>query len=398
MDFAFTDEQCMIREAAREFFQEHGASDRLRRAIDSAVGYDEDTWRAIGKEMNWAGITLPESLDGCGLGHVELAILQQEAGRCLHASPFFSTVCLATPAIDLAATDSQRASLLPAIAKGETRATLVFSDARGKPGVEGVVLELARRENGYCLSGEASYVTYGHAADLFVVAARSPGTRGIDGITLVALPSDTPGIGVDKLAMLDQTRPMARIHFDNVSVAPEQILGVAEKSGAAFEKALCHAQIALAAEQAGGAESALAITASYAGQRVQFGRPIGSFQAVKHRLADMMVQVEAAKSAVYYAACIADEDSDELPEAAAIAKACCSDAFLDCAANMIQLHGGIGFTWEHDAHLYFKRARASATLLGTPQYHRERLAEIIGLGPSNTWRIEPVEASPRRFA
>lgn len=395
MQFSFTDEQNLIREAAQAFFREHGASDRVRRAIDSPLGYDEESWHAMSKEMGWAGIALPEAHGGSGLGHVELAILQQEAGRCLHASPFFATVCLAAPAILFAGTETQRASLLPSIARGETRATLVLADASGAAGVEGVALTLEKRAAGYRLCGEACYVIHGHAADLYVVAARVPGTRGADGVSLVALPASTAGITADRLVMMDLTRPMARVRFADVVIAPEQILGIPEESGAALAKALWHAQIALAAEQTGGAQSALEITTRYAGQRIQFGRPIGSFQAVKHRLADMMVQVEAARSAAYYAACIANEDSDELPEAAAIAKACCSDAFFDCAASMLQLHGGIGFTWEHDAHLYFKRARASSTLLGSPQYHRERLAGIIGLDPDDRSDISTL---PKRSA
>lgn len=381
MHFTFTAEQDLIRETAREFFQQYGASERRRAAIDSAAGYDEEAWRAIAKDMGWAGIMLPESCGGSGLGHVELAILQQEAGRCLHPSPFFATVCLAAPAILLAGNESQRCSLLPGIARGETRATLAMTDVRGIPGVEGVSLQLEQDARGFRLTGEASYVIHGHAADLYVVAARSPGTHGADGITLLTLGRGTAGLSVERLVTMDLTRPMARLRFANVAVAPEQILGAPGQSGDALAKVLWRAQIALAAEQAGGAQGALALTTDYATQRVQFGRIIGSFQAVKHRLADMMVQVEAAKSAVYYAACVADEDGEDLPEAAAVAKACCSEAFLDCAGNMIQLHGGIGFTWEHDAHLYFKRARASATLLGTAQYHRERLAEILGLGP-----------------
>jgi alkylation response protein AidB-like acyl-CoA dehydrogenase len=380
MHFTFTEEQQLIRAAAHEFFQKHGASERVRAAVDSASAYDEATWRGMAEEMGWAGIRVPEPLGGSGLGHVELAILQQEAGRCLLPSPFFATVCLATPAIMLAGSESQQASLLPAIARGETRATVAMTDVRGIPGVEGITLRLEPAAQGYRLSGKVSYVIYGHVADLYVVAARAPGTRGLDGITLLTLPAGTPGVHVERLFMMDLTRPMARLRFDDVVVAPDQVLGEPGQAGNAVAKMLCQAQIALAAEQAGGAQNVLELTTAFATQRVQFGRPIGSFQAVKHRLADMMVQVEAAKSAVYYAACIADEDGDELAEAAAIAKACCSEAFMDCAGHMIQLHGGIGFTWEHDAHLYFKRARASATLLGAAPYHRERLAEMLGLG------------------
>jgi alkylation response protein AidB-like acyl-CoA dehydrogenase len=192
------------------------------------------------------------------------------------------------------------------------------------------------------------------------------------------------GVRIDDHVTLDLTRRMSRITLDDVPVSEEWVLGEAEAAGEGLERALQYARIALAAEAVGAAEWTLEMTTAYARQRVQFGRPIGSFQVIKHRLADMMIRIEAAQSAAWYAACVADELEAELDEAAAIAKACCCDAFYRCAADAIQLHGGIGFTWEHDAHLYFKRARATATLLGSPAWHRERLAQLMGLGRTCT--------------
>ncbi|MBK7249720.1 MAG: acyl-CoA/acyl-ACP dehydrogenase [Gammaproteobacteria bacterium] len=383
MQFAFTEEQDLIREAAQTFFREHGASQRVRAAMETPLGYDEGSWATMVREMGWAGIALPESVGGTGLGNVELAILQEEAGRCVQPSPFFSTVCLAAPAIRHAGTPAQQESLLGPIATGEARAALALTGAGGAPGLEGIGVTLERSGRKSRLVGEASYVVHGHAADLLVVAARSPGSRGAEGVSLIALPAGTKGVRIEKLVALDLTRPMARIRLENVEVTTTQILGEPEAAAAALTQALRLAQIALAAEQTGGAQGALETTTAYAKQRVQFGRAIGSFQAIKHRLADMMIAAEAAKSAAYYAACIADTAIGELAEAAAIAKSRCSDAFFDCAANMVQLHGGIGFTWEHDAQLYFKRARASSTLLGTPQYHRELLAQLMGLGAAS---------------
>lgn len=386
MQFAYTEEQRLIASSAETFFRTHGASERVRRAIASTGGFDEDAWREMG-DMGWMGMALPESYGGVGLGYVELTLLLEQMGRCVYPSPFFSTVCLAAPAILLAGSEAQRQELLPAIASGTKQATLVSCDERAIPGVDGVVSILERRAGEWRLTGTSCFVIYGHAADVFIVAARAPGSSGSSGVSLVALPASTPGISIGKLVMMDQTRPMSRVTFSNVTVAREQILGEPESAGAAYEATLQRGAIALAAEQTGGAQAALDITVEYAKQRVQFDRPIGSFQAVKHRLADMLVKVEAARSAMCYAACVVDENRAELLEAAAIAKACCSDTFLDCAGEMIQLHGGIGFTWEHDAHLYFKRARASATLLGTPQYHRATLARWMGLD-------EPVGVTP----
>jgi alkylation response protein AidB-like acyl-CoA dehydrogenase len=354
--FAFTDEQTLIHDAAREFCAEHGAPVRLRAAIDSPHGYDEATWRAIGEEMGWCGIALAAESGGSGLGAVELAILCEQMGRVLLPSPFFATVALAAPAIALAGTAAQREALLPGIAAGRTRATL------------------ARSRRGWRLEGEAGFVIHADAADLLVVAARAPRSRGIDGVSLAVVDPHDSRVSIERLTMLDQTRPMSRVRFDSVALGAYSLLGEAGEAGPALVATLSRAQAALAAEQLGGAEAALEIATEHAKARIQFDRPIGSFQAVKHRLADMMVATEAARSAAYYAACAVDELPEEFEEAASIAAAWCSETFTDCTAGMIQLLGGVGFTWEHAAHLYFKRARAASTLLGAPAWHRERIA------------------------
>jgi alkylation response protein AidB-like acyl-CoA dehydrogenase len=245
---------------------------------------------------------------------------------------------------------------------------------RGRPGSD--------RE--YRLSGTVEFVVHGSACDRLLVAARAPGSVGGQGISVVLVDPHAQGVGIYDPVTIDVTRRMSRITFHDVPVSEQCVLGEAEAAGEGLERALQYARIALAAEAVGAAEWTLEMTTAYARQRVQFGRPIGSFQVIKHRLADMMIRIEAAQSAAWYAACVADELEAELDEAAAIAKACCCDAFYRCAADAIQLHGGIGFTWEHDAHLYFKRARATATLLGSPAWHRERLAQLMGLGRTCT--------------
>jgi alkylation response protein AidB-like acyl-CoA dehydrogenase len=381
MQFAFSEEQDLIRESVREFLAEHGASTRVRAAIATEHGYDQDTWRAM-IEMGWTGLPLPERHGGSALGNVELVIVQQELGRRLTPSPYFASVCMAARAVQAAGTEAQCAEILPLLASGKKIGALAVTGRNGRAGLDAIGVQLSHEGSTYRLSGEASFVVSGHVAQLLIVAARAPGSRGADSVSLMVLPADAPGVRVERLVMMDETRRCARVSFDRVSVAREAILGEPGQSGVALERALQLAQISLAAEQTGGAEGALEMTVSYAKERVQFGRAIGSFQAVKHRLADMMVQIEAAKSAVYYAAVTADEQSEELPEAAALVKAYCSDAFSNCAGNAIQLHGGIGFTWEHDAHLYFKRARSSSTLLGDAAYHREQIAQRLNLVPS----------------
>jgi alkylation response protein AidB-like acyl-CoA dehydrogenase len=379
MEFSFTAEQNLIRETARAFCNENGSSARVRAVMETSSGYDATVWEQMSVEMGWAGIAIPERFGGAGLGAIELGILQHEQGRRLFPTPFFATVCLAAPIIAALGTEAQKAELLGSIATGKTRMAVALTGLTGTPGCAGITAGLQRSGRRLRLQGESSFVIYGHAYDVLLVAARAPGTQDMDGVSVVAIESNRPGVRVEKLTMLDQTRPMARLTFD-IDVGIESLLGDPENSGRGLEEAIRLARIALACESVGAAEWTLEMTTAYVRQRVQFGRPVGSFQAVKHRLADMMVLLEAARSASWYAACVADERPEELAEAAAIAKASCADAFYQCAANTIQLHGGIGFTWDHDAHLYFKRARAASTLLGSPAWQREQLARLMGLG------------------
>jgi alkylation response protein AidB-like acyl-CoA dehydrogenase len=391
LQFAFTQEQQLIRETARRFFDEHATSQHMRAALETPEGYDAQLWHQMASDLGWAGLTIPERYGGAGLGMVELAILQHEQGRRLVPSPFFSTVCLAAPLIQQCATESQKTRWLGRIASGDLRVAVALTGRRGRPGAAGITAELvAEGGGGFRLSGESNFVIHGHACDSLLVAARSLGSWSADGITaggfradglsLVMVEPARAGVTIEKLVTLDLTRPMARVTFDAIRISAEEVLGPEGAASLGFERALDLARVAIAAEAVGAAERILEMTVQYAKDRLQFGRAIGSFQAVKHRLADMMVAVEAARSASWYAACVADERDSELAEAASISKSACCDALFNCAANAIQLHGGIGFTWDHDAHLYFKRARAASTLLGTPSWHRERLAQILNVG------------------
>jgi alkylation response protein AidB-like acyl-CoA dehydrogenase len=380
MQFAHSEEQRLIRESARTFLAARAGAAQLRAAMNEPCGYDPQLWQQMAGELGWTGLAIPEAYGGAGLGWVELCILQEEQGRCLAASPFFATAALAAPLIAAAGTEAQRGELLPRIATGEVRFACALGGTDGRPPCSGVAVTLASRPGGFALSGVSDFVIHGDAADLLLVLARTPGTQRDTGVSVAVLPARTPGITIRPHVMLDLTRPMSRVELDAVSVSREQLLGEPGEAGAAVERGLNLARIALASEALGGAQYVLEMTTAYVRQRVQFGRPIGSFQAVKHRLADMMIEVEAARSAAWYGACVAQEDTAELAEAAAIAKSYCSDAFFDCAANAIQLHGGVGFTWEHEAHLYLKRARATGTLLGSPGWLRERLVRTFASG------------------
>lgn len=379
MQFVHSEEQQMIRASARDFLNGY-TSERRRAAMQAPGGYEASLWRQMAGELGWSGLAIPERYGGAGLGWVELCILQEEQGRRLVASPFFATVALAAGIVREAATEAQRGALLQPIAAGSVRIACVLSGTDGRPAPEGVEVRLKCRPGSMTLNGVGDFVIHADSADLLLVLARDDAAE----LAAIVLPAASPGITITPHVMLDLTRPMSRIEFRDVTVASGQRLGNGDAAAPAVLRGLDRARIALAAEALGGAEQILEMTTEYAKQRVQFGRPIGSFQALKHRLADMMVEVEAAKSAAWYAACVADEGSEELAEAAAIAKSYCCDAFFGCAANAIQLHGGIGFTWDHDAHLYFKRARATATLLGSPAWHRERLLRSLGLGEAAT--------------
>jgi alkylation response protein AidB-like acyl-CoA dehydrogenase len=380
MQFAYTEEQHMIRASARAVLDSYDSA-RLRTAFAAPGGYDAKLWQQMSGELGWCGLSLPESCGGAGLGWVELCILQEEQGRRLVASPFFATVVLAAALIEECAPEPARTELLTRIASGGARLSCALGGPDGRPPPEGVAVSVQATAGGFALRGASDFVIHADSADLILVLARGPS---VDERSVLIVSPATAGLRIEPHLMLDLTRPMSRLSFDGVQVGAEAFLGAPGTAAAGSVRALHRARIALAAEALGGAERLLEMTTEYVKQRTQFGRAIGSFQALKHRLADMMVAVEAARSASWYAACVADEGTDELAEAAAIAKSYCCDAFTECAAGAIQLHGGVGFTWEHDAHLYFKRARASATLLGSPAWQRERLLRLLGLGAAAT--------------
>ncbi len=294
----------------------------------------------------------------------------------LLCAPYYSSVVLAANAILNAGTDAQKEALLPGIASGDTIATLAFTEPNGKWDVTGVTLEATESGGKHTLSGEKMFVLDGHVADTIVVVARTAGSSGTDGVSFFTVRGDADGLTRTPLSTMDMTRKQAKLEFANVEAEP---LGELGGGWAAYSKTLDQAAVALANEMMGGAEFVLDMSVQYAKDRVQFGRPIGSFQAIKHKCADMLLEVESGKSAAYYASWAAAEDNEELPVVAALSKAYCSEAYFHATAENIQIHGGIGFTWEHPAHLYFKRAKSSEIFLGDPTYHRELLAQRIGI-------------------
>ena len=385
MELALTDEQRMIQASAERFLNQVASSAAVRTAMTSDQGYDTATWARMARELYWPALAIPEAYGGLGLGFVEVSLLQEQLGRCLLPTPFFATCCLATPALLLSRNEALKERWLPLIAAGEIRASLAYTSA---PRWDDSAVQVYAQSHagGYRLNGEYHYVIDGSDCQLLIIAARTPGSVGEAGIRLFALPADTPGIVCQWQPTLDQTRRLATITLNDVVVHDDQLLSEPGQGWPMLRDVLHIACVGLAAEQTGGAQQSLDITLAYISGREQFGRTIASFQAIKHRCADLMLAIECARSASYYAACIAAEclniDGDpgireQLGEAAATAKIFASEGFFQCAAESIQLHGGVGFTWECDPHLYFKRARASEQMLGTPAFHREQLARQI---------------------
>ncbi|MFO0692748.1 MAG: acyl-CoA dehydrogenase family protein [Polyangiales bacterium] len=379
MNFAFTDEQNELRKSARRFLATESSSEKVRAAMTTELGYDPEVWSKIATELGWVALVIPEEYDGLGLGPVDLVPLLEEMGRHLYCGPFFSTVCLGVATLLEAGTEEQKKQYLPSIAAGELTATLAFTEANGRWDSSAIEATATKDGSDYVLSGTKRYVLDGHTAGLVLVAARTPGSKGDEGVSVFALAGDTPGLSRTMLPTIDTTRRQAELVLDGVRIPASARLGEEGAAWKSLRLVLDRAAAALAAEQVGGAEACLDLAVEYAKVRKQFGRPIGSFQAIQHMAANMLLLVESARSAAYYANAVAAIGGPELAEAAALAKAYCSDAYFQCAAESIQIHGGIGFTWEHDAPLFFKRAKSSETLLGDATHHREIVAREIGL-------------------
>jgi alkylation response protein AidB-like acyl-CoA dehydrogenase len=321
--------------------------------------------------MGLQGLIVPEEFGGSGYSYVELIVVREEMGRSLLCAPYFATVALAANALIHSGDDQAKKEFLPGIASGETIATVAFTEPSGKWDEAGITMAATKSGDAWKLSGTKMFVLDGHTADLIIVAARTSA-----GVSLFAVSGDAAGLTRTALSTMDQTRKQAKLEFSDT---PARLIGTDGAGWTVLSTVLDLAAVALAAEQVGGAQRCLDMAVEYAKVRVQFGRPIGSFQAIKHKCADMLLEVESAKSAAYYAGWCAAEMNEELPSVASLAKAYCSEAYFHAAAENIQIHGGIGFTWEHPAHLYFKRAKSSELLFGDPTYHRELLAQRIGI-------------------
>ncbi|MBA2945745.1 acyl-CoA dehydrogenase family protein [Streptomyces himalayensis] len=361
-----------LRASVREFLEAKSPEEAVRKLMESEPRFDPAVWAQAADQLRLPGLVIPEEYGGDGFGLVELGVVMEEMGRALLCAPFFATVVLAAQAL-LASGDSQAcARHLPGIAAGRTTATLAVAEDSGS---WDPALISARAvpdgDGGWKLSGRKCFVIDGTTADLILVVART-----VAGPSLFAVDRSATGVAAEAMETLDATRAMAWLTFDAV---PATLVGANGAGGRIMAKVLDIATVALAAEQAGGARRCLEMSAEYARTRHQFGRPIGSFQAVKHKCADMLVQVELAEASSREAARLAAEGSPDFPVAASVAHACCSRAYMFAAMENIQVHGGIGFTWEHPAHLYFRRAKSSQLLFGGPAVYHERLLDRLGI-------------------
>ena len=380
MDFGFSDEQDMLRQTARAFLEEHCPTTFVRHMMEDDKGYSADLWKEMA-ELGWLGLAFPEAYGGQGLGFVDLTVILEEMGAALLPSPFLSTVILAGQTILLSGSEAQKKAYLPKIAEGALIATLAMTEPAGRFDAEGITAVKATPQGtGFSITGTKLFVPDAHIAELLVVAARTKETDDKSaGISLFLVEGNSPGVSTTLLKTMDQTRKQCEVVFDNVQVGRDRLMGTLDQGWPILQKVLNLATVSLCAEMVGGAQRVLDLSVSYAKERVQFGRPIGSFQAIKHKCAEMMLQVESAKSAAYYAAWAVDEDVPEAPLAVSMAKAYCSDAYRNTAGEGIQVHGGIGFTWEHDMHLYFKRAKYAEFTFGDATYHRELVAQGLNL-------------------
>jgi alkylation response protein AidB-like acyl-CoA dehydrogenase len=395
-----TDELQELRESVRRFLADRAPISRVRELMETEDGIDRAVWEQAGARLGLLGLAIPEEYGGAGFGFAEQAIVLEELGAALYTGPYLASGVLAATALLASPDEAARRDLLPAIASGEVIATVAFTEDDGSWDPAAARLTAteagATAGGGWRLDGHKSFVLDGGAAGLVLTVAVANGRLSLFAVAGGAVAGgpvvrspvvrspvvrspvvrSTAGLTAATLPTLDQTRKLARLEFDGVRA---RLIGSAGDAAAVMDRVLDVAAIALAAEQLGGAQRALDMTVEYAKVRHQFGRPIGSFQGLKHRLADLLLEVESLRSAVTYAASAVAEGSPEVPVLAPLVKAYASETYFHVAAEAIQMHGGIGFTWEHDAHLYFKRAKSTELFLGDASYHRERLATRIGL-------------------
>ncbi|MEA2624914.1 MAG: hypothetical protein QOD06_959 [Candidatus Binatota bacterium] len=377
MDFGFSEEQDLLRKSARDFLAKECPIPFVRRMMEDETGFTGEVWRKMA-DLGWMGLVFPEDVGGSGLDMVDLVVVLEEMGRMVMPGPFFSTVLLGGMALAEGGSEEQKRRYLTKLAAGELKATVAILEPSARWDASGIEARAEPDGEGFRLTGTKLFVPDAHVADLLLVAARTGG-GGAEGISVFALELPATGVTVEPLKTLDQTRKLCEVTLDGVAAGRGALVGGEGRGWPLLERVMDRAKVGLCAEMCGGAERVLEMSVDYAKIRVQFDRPIGSFQAIQHKCANMLLQVESSKSATYYAAWAVAKDVPEAPLAAAMAKAYTSDAYRIVAGDGIQIHGGIGFTWEHDMHLYFKRAKHSELTFGDAVWNRDRVADLIDI-------------------
>jgi alkylation response protein AidB-like acyl-CoA dehydrogenase len=377
VDFDFTEEQVALRGLAREVLAAESAAPEVRKQMADATGYSESLWKQLA-ETGLLGITIDEAHGGLGLGLIEQALVLEEMGRAAYPGPYFSTVVLAATAIIAGGDRAQLDAYLPGIAEGTLKATLALMEDRLATGPEGIALRARSQGGEYVLSGVKRFVPFAHVADLILVAARtSESSDPSHGVTIFAVDKGAEGLSIEPNVMIDQTNKVSTLTLENVRVGREAVVGQVDGSWKILEIVLRRAAVASAAVMLGAARKCMDMSVEYAKVREQFGQAIGSFQAIKHACAEMLVEVENAHGATYYAAWAVDAAAPDAGLAASVAKSYVGDAARKVCGSAIQVHGGIGFTWEYDLHLYFKQAKFLESLYGDAEHHRELVLREI---------------------
>ncbi|MDG2304847.1 MAG: acyl-CoA/acyl-ACP dehydrogenase [Candidatus Binatia bacterium] len=377
MDFGLNGDQALLAQSARAFLAKESPPALVRRLGDDPVGQSTDLNAKMTKQ-GWTGILVPKANGGLGLGMLDAAVLLTELGRFLAPCPFLSSAVLATSLLSFAGSASQKRYWLPRLACGEVLATVAWLEESDRLDPAGTALRARRARDRFRLSGSKLFVLDAHVADVYLVAARTSAGLGPEGVSLFAIPSDAVGLSVTPLAGFDTTRRLFEIKFDDVVVERDQRIGREGATWKPLQRMLDVGSVAIAAECQGGAERALEMAVDFAKIREQFGRPIGSFQAVKHMAADCFAEIEPSRSLLWYAAHAQQNNNKEASRAASMAKARLAEVYARATNKAVQMHGGIGFTWEHDMHFWFKRAKANEALFGSPAFHRERIAALSG--------------------
>src|SRR2546426_1338658 len=379
MNFGFSEDQELLRDTARKFLDSECPTTFVRKMMADETAHSTELWKKI-TQLGWLGIIIPEEYGGSGGNFLDLVVILEEMGKSLLPGPFFATVLLGSAAVLAGGSAVQKAALLPTVAGGNLLLSLAVAEPSGRYDAAGITLAATSKGSDFVLSGEKLFVQDAHVADQLVVAARTgQGSSPQDGITLFLVDAKAPGVRITQLKTVDMTRRQCHVAFQDVAVAGSQVLGEVGKGWPIVRRVLDQAMAGLCVEIVGTAQKALDIAVAYAKERVQFGKPIGSFQAVKHKCVDMMVQVENARSLTYYAAWTVDENVPEVGQAVPMAKAYCSDMAKTVTSEAIQVHGGIGFTWEHDMHLFYRRGLAAEAAFGSAPVHREVVAQTLNL-------------------